>query len=38
MTEITVFNKVNQCCIQSYFDAGIPVWDPKLRPPNSLKC
>ena len=27
-----------ECCIQSYFKAGIPVWDPKLRPPNSQKC
>ena len=27
-----------QCHIQSYFEAGIPVWDPKLRPPNSHKC
>ena len=24
--------------IQSYFEAGIPDWDPKLRPPNSQKC
>ena len=21
-----------QCRIQSYFEAGIPVWDPKLKP------
>ena len=27
-----------QCRIQSYFEAGIPVWDPKLKPPNSQKC
>ena len=26
-----------QCCTQSYFEAGMPVWDPKLRPPDSLK-
>ena len=27
-----------QCRIQSYFEAGILVWDPKLRPPNFQKC
>ena len=27
-----------QCCIQSYFEASIPVWDPKLKPPNAQKC
>ena len=27
-----------QCCIQSYYEAGILVWDPRLRPPNSQKC
>ena len=27
-----------QCHIQSYFEAGIPVWDPKLKPPNTQKC
>ena len=27
-----------QCCIQSYFVAAIPVWDPKLRPLHSQKC
>ena len=25
-----------QCHIQSYFEAGILVWDSKLRPPNVL--
>ena len=25
-----------QCHIQSYFEAGIPVWDPKLKPPKVL--
>ena len=29
---------LNQCHIQSYFEAGIPVWEPKLRPTNSQKC
>ena len=24
----------SQCHIQSYFEACMPVWDPKLRPPN----
>ena len=28
----------SQCHIQSCFEAGIPVWDPKLRPPNAQKC
>ena len=23
--------------IQNYFEAGIPVWDPKLRSQNSQK-
>ena len=27
-----------QCRIQSYFEAGIPVWDPTLKPPNAQKC
>ena len=27
-----------QCRNQSYFEAGIPVWYPKLRPPKSQKC
>ena len=26
------------CNIQSYFEAGISVWYPKMRPPNSRKC
>ena len=26
----------SQCHIQSYFEAGIPVQDPKFRPPNVL--
>ena len=26
-----------QCYIQSYFEASILVWDPKLRPSNSKK-
>ena len=28
-------NYVRQCCIQSYFEASIPVWDPKLKPPKA---
>ena len=28
----------SQCCIQSYFEAGILVWNPKLRPLNCQKC
>ena len=28
----------SQCRIQSYFEAGILVWNPKLRPPNCQKC
>ena len=28
----------NQWRIQSYFEAGIPVWDPILRYANSQKC
>ena len=27
-----------QCHIQSYFETSIPVWDPKLKPPNAQKC
>ena len=29
---------LNQCRIQSYFEAGILVWEPKLRSTNSQKC
>ena len=28
---INIFNLKWQCCIQSYFEAGIPVWDTKLK-------
>ena len=28
-------NYVHQCRIQSYFEASMPVWYPKLKPPNA---
>ena len=35
---LALFSLTEQCRIQSYFEAGIPVWDPKLKPPNAQKC
>ena len=33
----SIYIFINQCRIQSYFEAGLPVWDPKLKPPNAQK-
>ena len=36
--EITEKGYTYQCRIHSYFEAGIPAWDPELKPLNSQKC